>query len=353
MNIFITIVAFLAVLVVVILVHEVGHFVTAKLSKVRVDEFGLGFPPRLVRIKRGETVYSLNLIPLGGFVRMAGEDDPTVPRSLASKSIKTRLLVLSSGSIMNALLPILLFSLVFMIPTSLVVGDVVVTEVAPGSPAEGAGITPGDTILEVNGRPVENIRDLSYNLQLNLGEEVDMVIGRDDSTQTASVLARWDPPEGQGATGITVELVNATTVSESYPFWQAIPMGTVYSVETLILFKNEVMSWFIARKAPQVAGPVGIAQMTGEIAKGGIGLLMQFTAFLSMNLAIINLLPIPGLDGGRILFVAAEGIRRGRRISPRREGLVHLIGFAMLILIMVLVTYQDIIRLIRGETLIP
>jgi len=353
MDIFITIVAFFAILVVVILVHELGHFATAKLSKVKVEEFGLGFPPRILSVKRGETVYSLNVIPLGGFCRMAGEEDPKTPRSLAGKSIKTRLLVLSSGSIMNALLPILLFSFAFMIPTSLTVGDVVVNEVAPDSPAEQAGIMPGDTILELDGREIRNLNDLAYNTHLNLGAKVTLLIGTDDTQEKVSLVPRWDPPEGQGAMGVVVELENATKIKESYPFWEAIPKGTIHSVETLILFKNEIQRWFIAKEKPQVAGPVGMAELTGEAAKGGFGVVLEFTAFLSMNLAIINLLPIPGLDGGRIVFVAIEGVRRGKRISPKREGLVHLIGFMILILVIVLITYQDILRIIRGESLIP
>ena len=353
MSVLITIIAFFGILVVLILIHELGHFATAKLSKVTVEEFGLGFPPRLLSFKKGDTLYSLNLIPLGGFCRMAGEEDPKVPGSLASKSIKTRLMVLSAGSIMNALLPILLFSIAFMIPTSLIVGDMMVNEVAPNSPAEEAGIMPGDTILELDGREIRNIHDLVYNTHLNLGAEVTLLLGRDDTQEKVSLVPRWDPPEEQGAMGVMVELQNATTIKESYPFWEAIPKGTIYSVETLILFKNEIMRWFIAKEGPQVAGPVGIAQLTGEAAKSGIGVLLEFTAFLSMNLAIINLLPIPGLDGGRIVFVAIEGIRRGKKISPKKEGLVHLIGFTILILIIVLISYQDILRIIRGESLIP
>ncbi|MBE9502533.1 MAG: site-2 protease family protein, partial [Chloroflexi bacterium] len=221
------------------------------------------------------------------------------------------------------------------------------------SPAEEAGIMPGDTILELDGREIRNIHDLVYNTHLNLGAKVTLLLGRDDTQEKVSLVPRWDPPEGQGAMGVMVELQNATTIKESYPFWEAIPKGTIYSVETLILFKNEIQRWFIAKEGPQVAGPVGIAQLTGEAAKSGFGVLLEFTAFLSMNLAIINLLPIPGLDGGRIIFVAIEGIRRGKKISPKKEGLVHLIGFMILILIIVLISYQDILRIIRGESLIP
>jgi len=353
MDVIITILAFFGILVLVILVHEMGHFVTAKLSNIKVEEFGLGFPPRLVSFTKGETTYSLNAIPLGGFCKMAGEEDPDVPRSLASKSVKTRLLVLSAGSIMNALLPIVLFSIAFMIPTSLIVGDVMVNEVAPNSPAEEAGILPGDTILELDGREIRNINDLAYNTHLNLGAEVTLLLARDSAEEEVSLVPRWDPPEEEGAMGVVVELQNDTKIKESYPFWEAIPRGTIHSGETLILFKNEIMRWFIAKEGPQLAGPVGIAELTGEAAKSGFGVLLEFTAFLSMNLAIINLLPIPGLDGGRMVFVALEGIRRGKKIPPKREALVHLIGFMILILFIVLVTYQDILRIIRGESLIP
>jgi regulator of sigma E protease len=229
------------------------------------------------------------------------------------------------------------------------VGDVRVTAVAENSPAERAGIMDGDTILEINDRPIRNLRDLSWNLQLNLGSEVTMLVERGQAQEAVYVVPRWNPPEGEGATGIEVELVGAYTISERYHFWEAIPMGGRRCIETMILFKNEITSWFIAGKAPQVAGPIGIAQLTGEVIKGGLDPLLQFTAFLSMNLAIINLLPIPALDGARISFVLLEGIRRGKRISPKREGLVHLIGFALLILLMVVVSYYDIMRIMSGE----
>ncbi|NIQ08927.1 MAG: PDZ domain-containing protein, partial [Phycisphaerae bacterium] len=171
----ITIIAFLGILAVLILAHELGHFVTAKASRVKVDEFGLGFPPRLLSIKRGETRYSLNAIPLGGFVKMAGEEDPKVPGSLASKGIGTRLLILSAGSLMNALLPLLLFSIAFMVPHDTLTGQVIVDEVAPGSPAASAGIESGDVILSINERTVHNINDLQRNIYLNLGEEITLL----------------------------------------------------------------------------------------------------------------------------------------------------------------------------------
>jgi len=350
----IMIIAFLGVLAVLILAHEFGHFVTAKAYRVRVDEFGLGFPPRLLSVRRGETLYSLNAIPLGGFIKMAGEEDPKVPRSLASKSTGARLLVLSAGSLMNALLPLLLFSIAFMVPHNLVIGQVLVKEVALNSPASRAGIESGDMLLRVNGNPVRNINDLHRNIQLNLGKEVTLLVKHSDSTtEDIRVIPRWKPPQAQGAIGIMVNMPYLTIVRQHEPFWKAIPLAAMEYRETFVLFKNEILSWFVRGTAPQVAGPVGIAQLTGEVAKAGISPLLEFAAFLSINLAIINILPLPALDGGRIVFVFLELIRRGRRVPPKTEGLVHFVGFTMLMALILVITYQDIIRIVSGGSLIP
>ena len=350
----ITIVSFIVILVVLILAHELGHFITAKASGVRVDEFGLGFPPRLLSIKQGETRYSLNAVPLGGFVKMAGEEDPSIPRSLASKGVGTRLLVLSAGSLMNAILPVLLFSIAFMVPHNQLVGQVIVQEIAPDSPAATAGFEPGDTLLRVDDKPVRNINDLHRYLQLNLGNEVKLLVQHSDSTtEELQAIPRWDPPEDEGALGIAVKLTNANVISQRYPFWEAIPMGARECVEAYVTFKNAILSTIIGAAPATVTGPVGIAQVTGEVVKAGISPLLEFAAFLSINLALINIFPLPALDGGRIAFVLLEWVRRGRRISAKTEGMVHLVGFAMIIAFILLVTYQDIMRIISGGSLIP
>jgi len=353
MDIFITIIAFLGVLAIIIIAHELGHFSTAKATGVKVEEFGIGFPPRLLALRRGETLYSLNTVPLGGFTKMAGEEDPSVPRSLASKGIATRLLVISAGSLMNFLLPILLFSIAFMVPHDMSVGPVTVEEVSMNSPAAIAGIEPGDVITSINDKPIRNIYDLHRYIQLNMGKEITMSIQHNDETTEAfQVVPRWKPPEGEGATGLLVNMPSVDIIRESEPFWRAIPMGTIECVETFVLFKNEIMSWFVRGVAPPIAGPVGIAQITGEVAKAGISPLLEFAAFLSINIGLINLFPLPALDGGRIVFVLLEWIRRGKRISPRTEGRIHAAGFVLLIAAMLAVTYRDIIRIIAGESLI-
>jgi len=354
----ITILAFLGVFVLLIFVHELGHFITAKASGVRVEEFGFGYPPRLFGIKRGETIYSINAIPLGGFTKMAGEEDPQVKRSLASKGVGTRLLVLGAGSLMNALLPLLLFSVAFMLPHNLVTEPVVVKEVALDSPAARAGIEAGDSILTINGKPVRSLADLHRYVQLSLGKETTLLLQHTNSTtEEVQVIPRWKPPPDQGAIGIEIDIeaarLNRTVGSQHYPFWKAIPMGAVEYKETYVLFKNVIVSTFIGTIPVQVAGPVGIAQLTGEVAKAGISPLLEFAAFLSINLAIINLFPIPALDGGRIVFVLLEWVRRGKRVSPKIERLVHLVGFVMLIGVIVVISYYDIIRIISGESLIP
>jgi regulator of sigma E protease len=346
----------LVVLSVIVIVHELGHFISAKATGVRVVEFGLGYPPRLPRLsfKRGETRYSLNAIPFGGFTKMAGEEDPSEPRSLASKSIGVRLLVLSAGSLMNFLLPLILLSVAFMVPHDVVMGEVVVEEVALGSPAAMAGIEPGDAIVSINGKPVHSIGSLNRYLHLNLGKQIDMVISRGDlPAKEVQVIPRWKPPEGEGATGILVSMPNPTVVSQSYPFWKAVPLGVTEFSETFVLYKNGIISMIIGSVPADLVGPVGIVQFTGELAKRGVGPVLEFAAIISLVIAIVNMFPLPALDGGRIVFVLLEWVRRGKRVSPRTEGLIHAIGFFLLIGVMVVVTYQDIIRIISGESLIP
>ena len=341
--------AFIVVIVVLVLAHEIGHFVTAKAKGVTVLEFGLFLPPRLFSIKRGETLYSINAIPLGGFVKMAGEEDPKAPGSLASKSIGTRLLVLSAGSIMNFLLPLLLFTTAFMVPHDTLIGKVVVEEVAPNSPAAIAGIKPGDTILSINNKPVNSSLDIHRYIELNLGREITLLVRHADATQeTLKLIPRWRPPENQGAVGVLLRNSDATIVRKSEPFWRAIPLAVGASIETFSLFKNGIVGMIIGAAPAEITGPVGIARMTGEVAQSGFSLLLEFSAFLSINLGLINIFPLPGLDGGRIAFVLLEWLRRGKRVSPKAEGRVHLIGFILLMAFFLAVTYSDILRIISG-----
>ncbi|MEE8318417.1 MAG: site-2 protease family protein, partial [Dehalococcoidales bacterium] len=200
-----SILSFAGVLVVLIIAHEFGHFITARISGVKIDEVGLGFPPRLFSIKRGGTRYAVNALPLGGYVKLAGEEDPKITDSLASKSIAARLMVMGSGSLMNFLLPVLLFSIALMIPRDAVEAQVLVDEVAPSSPAAAAGIEVGDLLLAVNGKPVDSVGDLQREIQLKMGRPITLLVQRaDSSTDEVRVVPRWQPPEGQGAIGVAV-----------------------------------------------------------------------------------------------------------------------------------------------------
>lgn len=173
-----------------------------------------------------------------------------------------------------------------------------------------------------------------------------MVVERAGVLETVKVVPRWNPPSGQGATGITTEFNKLSQTTQSYAPWRAVPKGVTTYKDTMLLLKNEVESWFKGRH-PEVSGPVGIADLTGEVAKGGPSPLLAFTAILSLNLAIVNILPLPALDGGRIFFIVLEKLRGGKRISPQKEGLVHLIGFIILILFIFVVSYFDIARIVE------
>lgn len=379
---------FVGLLVALVVIHEFGHFLAAKAFGIKVLEFGIGFPPRVKGLlwKKGETEYTINWLPIGGFVRLLGEEDPTDPRSLAAAPRWKRLTVMFAGVFMNLVLAIFLFSVGFMVPRTRDLSMAQVTDVAAGSPAATATITgvmrdgstpkqglqPGDMVLNVEGRDVKNTSELVYANRLNLGETQTWVISRGGSTLTAEVYARWHPPADQGPTGVRVGAPSICSGADSngnrtgcqlrYPFteevwytpWQAFPKGLRELVDTVILSKNEIQVRLgggggaaTASDGPAFTGPVGIANTTGDlIHQEGWRPLIEFAALLSLNLGIFNALPLPMLDGGRIFFVLIEIVRGGRRISPEKEALVHLTGFALLMASVLVVTYFDIARLV-------
>ncbi|RLT35058.1 MAG: RIP metalloprotease [Chloroflexi bacterium] len=342
---------FLTILVILVVAHEAAHFVTAKLFGVRVLEFGVGFPPRAWAKRFGETEYSVNWMPLGGFVRLLGEEDPTDPRSLASRPAWQRIIVLASGSIINLLLPIVLFAFAFTVPHEESIGRATVAGVLPDSPALAAGLKEGDVIYTIGGRNSKNTIDAGRLIRLNVGRETPIEVKRGGEAMTLHVTPRWAPPAGQGPTGISISPQNAFTEVVSQPPWQSLPNGLRATVETMILARNEVLGWFYGGAGPQVAGPVAIAQTTGEVAKqGGLASLLELSALLSINLGILNLLPLPMLDGGRVFFILIEVVRRGRRIAPEKEAMVHLVGFVLFIALAVAVTFSDVSRIVSGES---
>lgn len=372
-----------------VIIHEFGHYITAKMFKIKVLEFALGFPPRARVLWRGpETEYTFNWLPLGGYVRLLGEEDPTDKRSLAAAAPWKRLVVLYAGVVMNVAAAILLFSIGFMIPRERPLTMAQISDVAAGSPAAEAqiigemrdgsvplqGLQLGDIVLEAEGREIRNTSELVFVNRLNLGKTQTWIINRQGSTLTARIYARFDPPPGEGPTGIRISApATCAGVDDEglpincellYPFsenqwfwpWEALPRGAQSLWDTVILTKNELQVRFSGSNsggapggedAPVFSGPVGIADTTSRLFDElGWRPLIELAALLSLSLAVFNVLPIPALDGGRAIFVIIELVRGGRRISPEREGLVHLVGMAVLLSCVVVITYFDLARIL-------
>ena len=339
----------LGTLIVLALVHELGHFFMARRLGIQVEELGLGFPPRLLSIKRSGTVYSINALPLGGFVKLSGEIDSTVPGGMASRGIPARLGVLIAGSLMNAIFPILLFSIAYMIPHRLLVETLVVAEVIPDSPAALTGIQVGDKITQVEWSTIHNLQDLRFRIYVNLGRQIDFTVMHPDKTIAhLQLIPRWRAPEDDTATGMVVVSVNPQKIERRCAFWQAVPLGLSETIDSFMAFKNAFVSMLLKITPVVLTGPVGLTQIVGEMTKSGLYAIFQFAAFLSVNLAIINMFPLPALDGGRVAFLVLEWVRRGRRISAKAEGLIHGIGFALLIAAVAIITYQDVLSALHG-----
>ena len=353
----ITVLIFIAVLAVIVLVHEFGHFAVARKLGVAVEEFGVGFPPSIAAIKSQKTAYSLNWIPIGGFVKIKGEqgDHPDDSDSFGYQKIWRRALIIVAGVLMNIVLAFILFSAAYIIgaPSALDsnpqgtahVSDrsLQIVSVTDPSPAFSAGFMIGDIIKTLDGTPVDSILRFRQLVQPHVSNELAITVSRNDQDIELNVAPEADT-DGLGIIG--VGLVEVGTVR--YPFFRAIWEGAKTTVSLLgqivTAFYSLLRDLFAARDvAIDVAGPVGIAVLTGQVARLGFVYLLQFAALLSLNLAIINLIPFPALDGGRLLFLGIEKIRR-KPVSKKVESSIHTVGFALLMVLVVIVTIKDVSR---------
>lgn len=362
-----SVIIFLVILSILVFVHEFGHYIVAKKNGIRVDEFAIGFPPRIFSWKRGETKYSLNLIPIGGYVKIFGENPdeesmtgPDSSRSFVNKPKRIQTAVLSAGIAFNILFAWLLITFGFVFGLPAPAGDypaeyihnrsLVVLAVVPDSPAAAAGLTSGDTIASVvAGEDVlTSLEPTEFSDFINEhdGEEISMELVRGEETRTISVIPESGVVSERAAIGVSIDTVGTLKL----PFLQALVQGVkttwnliVQTVVGLATFLFDAVSG--RGDFSQVSGPVGIAGIVGGTAQLGLMYLISLTAFISINLAIINLIPFPALDGGRILFVFIEKIK-GSAINPNVANTLNAIGFLLLLLLMVVVTWNDVAKLL-------
>ncbi|NMC51233.1 RIP metalloprotease RseP [Candidatus Kuenenbacteria bacterium] len=370
----ITALTFFIILGLLVLVHELGHFLSARLFRVKADEFGFGLPPRAIgwvknnnkwqRVKASDpaenyqnTVWSLNWLPIGGFVKIKGEDGQgeNNPNSFSSKKIWQRFIMLFAGVFMNFVLAFFLLSIGFASGIPTMVDDVPaanlnlknekiqVISLSENSPAAKAGVTIGDAIYLIDGEAVATIKDLQEKVNNRQGQPTDFVFLRGQE-EIKKIITPEVVPDSGGRAVIGVGLVKTATVT--YPWYEAIWEGAKnsfgLSVAIVKAFGQIIGDIFAHGKvAAEVSGPVGIAVLTGQVVKLGFIYILQFAAMLSLNLAIVNLLPIPGLDGGRILFLLFEKIK-GRPLRQKYVEWTHQAGFFFLIALIILVTFRDL-----------
>ncbi|UCF30083.1 MAG: RIP metalloprotease RseP [bacterium] len=431
-----TTVSFIIVLGILVFVHELGHFLVAKAMGVGVDRFSIGFPPKMFGFRRGETEYCVSWIPLGGYVKLRGEDpeedlDWDDPKMYSSRPPRQRAGIVIAGPVMNLVLSFILMSAVFLVGMSIPaffedpaivgwivpgsagdkagyqVGDVIVAfgddqvekwedlfeaaamqtnetfsarvlrndhvvelpmnledmkgeeglgvlpvmepvvgRIAPGYPAQAAGLKPGDRILSVGGLPVNHWNEMARIIHGSPGKSITIGLERDGQTMRLDVTPQTDEKTGHGLIGISPE---SRTVSRRYPFFEAVARGVERNVELIKLtfrFLLDLVTFKASIK--MLGGPIMIFQVTGEAARAGLSRFIEFMAFLSLQLGILNLLPIPVLDGGHLFFLGWEGIR-GKPLDIRHREIAQRVGFLVLLLLIIVVSYNDILRLLSGR----
>ena len=330
----------IAIFCVLIFIHEFGHFIVARLCKMTVHEFSIGMGPKIFGFGKGKTRYNIRLLPLGGFVALEGENgDSDDPDAFCNKSAFKRFCVLVAGAFMNVLLGFLIFTIIF---STVSFGTNVVESVVPGSAFEQAGIKPGDIITKIEGEKysgsIHSVRDVNFFISLNGDGEATVTYKRDGQKHTVSVTPKKDEESGRIIFGFTTtELENNFFAWITAAFWEC-----VFVIKSVYLS----LWWLITGAIPasSMSGPVAIVSEIGNAASYGWQSVLNLAAFISVNLGVMNLLPIPALDGGRILFLIIEKIR-GKKMNPEKEGMINFVFFAILIGLMLLVTFSDISKM--------
>lgn len=370
----ITILVFILILSVLVLIHEAGHYFVAKKLGVKVEEFGFGFPPRIWGKKIGETLYSINLLPIGGFVKLFGEDaagggsvgtvdekalkakGKDLERAFFHRPVWQRASIVVAGVVMNFLLALVIITYLFTFQGVGVPGNhVLVVGIAKNSPAEKAGLVNGDQIISINGQTVTTPDQVIQITKAHLGQKLVVVIKtQKGKSQTLHLTPRTKYPASEGAMGVAI---STDIVLKKYPFYIAPWIGlkeTMYDTVLILQGLWTTVNQVAVKRTvpPDLAGPVGIAQLTGQFIQIGPNAVISLVSLLSLNLAILNILPIPALDGGRLFFILIEGVTR-RKVSPKIEGYAHAVGMIILLVLIVLITFHDIFRLFSGQSLLP
>lgn len=357
----VTLIVFILILGLLIFVHELGHFIMAKRAGIKVEEFAFGFPPRLFAVKKGETEYALNLFPIGGYVKMLGEEEDASksekanPRSFAHQSVWTRSKVVVAGVIMNFILAWVLISLGYMVGMTPLASDaakipyaqtnhgIVVSAVGKDSAADLMGIKPGDYVSKFNGMPITTAKQLPEITKQHKGEEATIEIMRKGVTQTVSGKLGT----GEGPLGVRID----EDTKVKLPIWWAPFYGLWETLKAIGLVFTGIVDFFrqlvVRHHIPaEAAGPVGIFYYTRSVLELGLGATLSFIAILSVNLGVINIMPIPALDGGRFLFILLEKFNKGKKlVNQEIENIAHLIGFILLMALIVTITYHDILKI--------
>jgi regulator of sigma E protease len=359
-----TIVVFILILALLVLVHEFGHFIAAKKNGVKVEEFGFGFPPRLFGVKRGETLYSINALPIGGFVKLYGEEYHEIENSkLEARSSKMdakafvskhpfqKAIIIVAGVVGNFLLGWILISFLFTqgIPTP--INKVLVEKILPSSPAVAAGIQERDLIYKIivdkSEYSISSSTDLINYTKKYAGKKITLFIERSNKQYVFKITPRINPPPGEGPLGIVI----TSFMEKKYPWYQAPFYGLVEAFNITQKIASELIKTLsqivtFQKTSVEVAGPVGIARYTGQAIKFGKNAVLELIALLSLNLAIINILPFPALDGGRLVFVVYEWITK-RKVNHKVEQFTNLIGIVILLSFAALITVHDIVKLMK------